>query len=81
MNGVYLVYELATPTTDTADPYPATQIAPKGGTEERIDNRAVPVPVGHNTTYYIGMPDVPANANNATLKATVSGGKTTLSWS
>ena len=81
MSGIYLVYELATPTTETATPFTATQIVGKGGTEEWIDSRSVPVPVGHETVYGIGVPDVPANASNATLKATVSGGKTTLSWS
>lgn len=81
MSGVYIAYELATPTTETATPYTACQIVGKGGTEEWIDNRSVPVPVGHETVYGIGVPDVPANASNATLKATVSGGKTTLSWS
>lgn len=78
MNGVYLVYELATPATDTADTYPATQIA--GSKEEWIDNRAVPVPVGHRTQYSIGVPDVPASGSNLVLKATSSGGKTTLKW-
>ena len=29
----------------------------------------------------VGVPDVPANANAATLKATVSLGKTKLNWS
>lgn len=80
-DGVHTVVKKNTPTTETADPYTATQIVGKGGTEEWIDSRAVPVPVGHRTQYSIGVPDVPANANAATLKATVSGGKTTLSWS
>lgn len=83
LNGLHIVYEIDDQDkyTETADPYPATQIAPKGGTEERIDNRAVPVPVGHRTTYYIGVPDVPAAGSDLVLKATVSGGKTTLKWS
>lgn len=81
LSGKYLVYELGTETTETATPYTATQIVGKGGTERWIDNRSVPVPVGHETVYGIGIPDVPVNASNATLKATVSGGKTTLSWS
>ena len=79
-DGVHTVVKKNSPTTETADPYPATQIVGKGGTEERIDNRAVPVPVGHNTTYYIGVPDVPASGSNLVLKATASGGKTTLKW-
>lgn len=51
MSGVYLVYELATPTTETADPYTELQIVDEYGTEEYIDTRTVPVPVGHNTKY------------------------------
>lgn len=46
-----LVYELATPTTETTDPYTNPQICDKDGTEEFIDNRTVPIPVGHNSTY------------------------------
>lgn len=51
MSGVYLIYELATPTTETTDPYTNPQICDKDGTEEFIDNRTVPVPVGHNSRY------------------------------
>lgn len=51
MNGVYLVYELATPTSETATPYTNPQYVAKGGTEEYVDTRDVPIPVGHNTKY------------------------------
>lgn len=51
MSGVYLVYELATPTTETTDPFTNPQICDKDGTEEFIDDRTVPIPVGHNSTY------------------------------
>lgn len=51
MSGVYLIYELETPTTDSATPYPETQQVDNWGTEERIDNREVPIPVGHETEY------------------------------
>ena len=51
MSGVYLVYELATPTTETATPYTNPQMVAKGGTEEYVDTRDVPIPVGHNTKY------------------------------
>ena len=59
MSGVYLVYELATPTTETADPYNNPQIVSDWGTEEYVDAlataqtspRDVAVPVGHDTTY------------------------------
>ena len=49
MSGVYLVYELATPTTETAEPYQQVQICDDFGTEEFISTS--PVPVGHNTRY------------------------------
>ena len=49
MNGVMLVYELATPTTETATPYTNPQIVSKYGTLEYVTNSIVPV--GHKTTY------------------------------
>ena len=55
--GNSFIYELATPTEDTADPYAANQVVSGGGTEEYVDagvkagSRDVSVPVGHNTVY------------------------------
>jgi hypothetical protein len=49
MSGVYLVYELATPTTETADPYTNPQIVDNLGTEEYVTTGIVPV--GHYTQY------------------------------
>ena len=43
------VYELATPTTETATPYTNPQIVSKYGTLEYVTNSIVPV--GHKTTY------------------------------
>ena len=59
MSGVKLVYELATPTTESADPYQTPQIVDDWGTEEYRDAKAtaqtsprdVSIPVGHDTTY------------------------------
>lgn len=57
MNGVKLIYELATPTEETTTPFTKPQICEQGGTEEYIDNevtqgnRDVSIPVGHNTFY------------------------------
>lgn len=57
VSGVYLVYELATPTTEEADPYNGTQIVDDFGTEEFVDagveaeTREVSIPVGHNSLY------------------------------
>lgn len=53
MSGVYLIYE-RTPTAytvETATPYDALQICDPLGTEEYVDERPVPVPVGHVTKY------------------------------
>lgn len=50
-NNVTVVYELATPTTEQADPYANQQIVSPLGTEEYVDERNVPVPVGHETMY------------------------------
>jgi hypothetical protein len=68
MSGVYLVYELATPTTEQADAYQNPQIVNDFGTEEYVDNRAVAIPVGHETEYQPNLraklemsPDAPKN--------------------
>ena len=49
MNGVYLVYELTTPTTETADAFTNPQSVSKYGTEEYVTSNGVPV--GHETQY------------------------------
>ena len=48
VSGVYLVYELATPTTETAQPYQSPQLV--GSTEEYVTTGIVPV--GHESRYY-----------------------------
>ena len=111
MSGVYLVYELATTTTESADAYQNPQIVDNWGTEEYIGSE---IPVGHSTKYPPDLkakvevaPNAPTsdglylmkreNGENAyiayvsplpsvsedgtfVLKATKSGGTTTLSW-
>ena len=49
MSGVYLVYELATATTETAEPFQNPQIVDDFGTEEYVSTNLVPV--GHTTKY------------------------------
>ena len=49
ISGVYLVYELATPTAETAKPFPEYINIYQGGTEEFIDTRALSAPVGHDS--------------------------------
>lgn len=55
MSGVMLVYELATPTTETANPYQHIQIVDDFGTEEFVSTGIVPV--GHNTRYPANLRD------------------------
>lgn len=56
MNGVYLVYELATPTTETADTYTNPQWVDPNGTERyTLSANAFPMPIGHETTYNTDM--------------------------
>ena len=52
-NPTKLVYELETPTTESADPYQNPQIVNDFGTEEYVvtEQSGVAVPVGHNTKY------------------------------
>ena len=93
MNGVYLVYELATPTSETADAFINPQIVDARGTEEYVDyaesqgTRDVAIPVGHNSKYYADLkakiediPDVPSTNGTYTLKATRSASGVTYSW-
>ena len=47
----HLVYELATATTESAEPYQETQVCDDFGTEEFVDSRDVPVPVGYTALY------------------------------
>lgn len=49
MSGVMLTYELATPTTDTTDPFTNPQVVDNWGTEEFVTSNDVPV--GNQTRY------------------------------
>ena len=57
MSGVYLIYELATETTETAEPFQSPMVVDPLGTEEFVDygveqgTRDVAIPVGHNSEY------------------------------
>ena len=63
LSGVYLVYELAEPTTETATTYQNPQVVNDWGTEEYVDyaytqgTRDVAVPVGHYTEYLPNLRD------------------------
>ena len=80
MSGVYLVYELATPTTETAEGYEQYQICDPSGTEEFVTTGIVPV--GHETRYPHDLkkkietaPDSPSTDGTYLMKR--SGGKNT----
>lgn len=84
LNGVYLIYLLATPTTEQAEPYTALQICDPNGTEEWVGAN---MPVGHDTQYYEDLkgkiediPDAPSADGTYTLKVRVSNGVATYSW-
>lgn len=61
MSGVMLVYELVTPTTETADPFRELEISNRNGTEEFTDRaeeagtRDVAIPVGTETFYPVDV--------------------------
>ena len=93
MNGVYLVYELATPTTESATPFTNPQLV--GSTEEFVDaqtsastpTRDVDVPCGQDSKYFADLkskieniPDVPSTNGTYTLKATRSASGVTYAW-
>ena len=50
-HNVTVVYEVAEPTTESADSYSTNMVCDDFGTEEFIDSRTVTVPVGHETLY------------------------------
>lgn len=83
MSGVYLVYELAEPTTEQAQPYTNPQIVDDWGTEEYTDyayeagDRDVAIPVGHDTKYTANLrakiemaPDSPSGNGDYIMRQT-----------
>lgn len=54
-NNLTFVYELDTPTTESADPFTNPQAVDDFGTEEYVDSRTVPIPVGHDTMYQANL--------------------------
>lgn len=85
MSGVYLVYELATPTTEEADPYTNPQIVDPDGTEEYVSTSIVPV--GHESRYPLDIAGrldkiltMPTANGTYTLRATVNNGAVTYAW-
>ena len=54
-DGTHTVVKLTTPTTESADAYTNPQIVDDWGTEEYVDSRTVPIPVGHDTKYLANL--------------------------
>jgi len=85
LNGVHIVYELATPTTETADPYTSTQLVDNQGSEQFVTTTNTPV--GNETFYPEDLTGVvqdlaplPTSAGTYKLQVTVSGGVRSYSW-
>lgn len=78
LSGVYLVYELATPTTESTSPY--TPIQYTGSTEEFSTSNDVPV--GVEGKYYtdLTLPTLPTANGTYALKCTVTDGTGIVSW-
>ena len=49
--GAQLLYELKYQTTESADPYQEIQVCAGDGTEQFVDGRTVPMPVGYTALY------------------------------
>ena len=86
-------YKLATPTTETADPYTEVQVCSPYGTEQFVDagvaagTRDVSIPCGHETEYakdivgaIEGIPFPPSANGNYKLMVSVASGVPTYSW-
>ena len=70
MSGVYLVYELATPTTESASPYVNPQYCNKYGTEEFVteEQGGVAMITGHNSEYFFSPEITITNKGNTDAK-------------
>lgn len=84
-NNVSVVYELATPTTETASPYEPTQVVYADGTEEYISQNIVPV--GHVTKYPVSIKQAltqiaktPSVNGTYILQCVVTDGVASYSW-
>lgn len=76
-DGTHTVTKLVTPTTESADPFTNPQTVNDFGTEEYVDDRAVAVPVGHDTFYQANLraklemtPDSPSGNGDYIVRQT-----------
>ena len=84
LSGAYLIYKLndSAVTTETADPFAQYQIVDADGTEEYVDERTVPIPVGHDTYYQqsVDVPQLPTTDGEYRLALSKTGNTATASW-
>lgn len=88
LNGIYVLYELATPTTESAAAFQSPQVVDDFGTEEYVDagvtastpTRDVAIPVGHESQYSANLraklemaPDSPSDGDGDYLVRQTSG--------
>lgn len=82
-DGTHTVVKRGSPTTEQADPYQQTQSVSDWGTEEYVDSRSIPVPVGHITFYQQNLkaklemaPDSPNGGDGLYVVQQISGENT-----
>ena len=82
VTGLKMAYQKATPTTETSSPFADPMSLNGCTTEEYVDDRSIPVPVGHETQYMgqsedvVEIPSGSLSDGKRKLVAETSGGKT-----
>ena len=71
-DGTHTIYKLSAPTTETASPFASPQMVYRRGTEEYLDTRDVPIPVGGNRKY-IDIPEWMVNEYFDDVRSSASG--------
>lgn len=79
VSGKEIIFELATPTTESLTPYTSPQWCDANGTEEYVGSE---LPVGHNTDYPMTMVDCADGLGDGTYEAklTIANGVKTFTW-
>lgn len=70
-DGTHTIYKLSAPTTVTASSFSSPQMVYRNGTEEYLDTRDVPIPVGGNRKY-VDIPEWMVNEYFDDLRAETS---------
>ena len=86
MSGVYLIYEKLPTTTEYVSPYPDPISINNITKEAFVDNREIPVPVGHITEYMgesiddFEIPSIPISDGKRVLTSYKSGNDIKYTW-